>query len=68
VIALLANLIATGSFDRAELAQVVALALTALVGYFAGPGEIEPYEGWDAIPGGAAEEAKAEPISGQGSP
>lgn len=40
-VALLVNFIASGAFDRVELAQVVGLALTAVVGYIAGPGEVE---------------------------
>jgi hypothetical protein len=39
-IALVVNLIASGEFDRVEVAQVVSLGLTALVGYLANPGSV----------------------------
>lgn len=42
------NLIASGEFDRTELAQLIGAAMTAVVGYLAAPGDI----GFDAIPGG----------------
>jgi hypothetical protein len=38
--ALLVNWIATGAFDRVEVAQVVGLGLTAVLGAWAGPGEV----------------------------
>jgi hypothetical protein len=41
VVALLVNWIATGEFDRVELAQVIGVALTAIVGYLASPGTVE---------------------------
>jgi hypothetical protein len=40
IIAFLVNLIASGEFNRTELAQLVGLALTAVVGYLASPGDV----------------------------
>jgi hypothetical protein len=45
IVAFLVNLIASGDFDRTELAQLVGLALTAVVGYFASPGDVTPTRG-----------------------
>lgn len=39
-VAVLATWIASGVFDRVQVAQVVTLVGTALIAYFAGPGEI----------------------------
>lgn len=38
--ALIVSLIASGEFDRTELAQLVGVALTALIGYMASPGDV----------------------------
>ena len=38
------NLIASGEFDRTELAQLVAVGLSAVIGYFASPGDVVPAE------------------------
>lgn len=40
LIGILVNWIASGEFDRTELAQVVGLALTAVVGYLVPPGDV----------------------------
>ena len=42
VIAFIVNLIASAEFDRTEAAQLVGVALTALVGYLADPGDVVP--------------------------
>lgn len=49
LVTFLANWIASGEFDRTELAQIVAAGLTAVIGYLASPGTVEI----DAIPGGS---------------
>ena len=40
VIVFVVNLIASGEFDRTEVAQLTGVALTAVVGYLAGPGVV----------------------------
>jgi phosphotransferase system glucose/maltose/N-acetylglucosamine-specific IIC component len=40
VAAVLATWIASGAFDRVQVAQIVTLLGTAAIAYFAGPGEV----------------------------
>ncbi len=40
IAAVLATWIASGAFDRVQVAQIVTLIGTALIAYLAGPGEI----------------------------
>lgn len=40
-VALLVNLIASGSFDRVEFAQLVGVALTIVLGWITRPGKVE---------------------------
>lgn len=41
LVAVLVNLIASGDFDRTELAQIVGAGLTALFGFWASPGAVD---------------------------
>lgn len=51
LITFVVNLIASGEFDRTEIAQLVGAVLTAVVGYLAGPGDVE----YDAISAGGVD-------------
>jgi hypothetical protein len=51
-VALVVNLIASGEFSRTELAQVVALALTAVIGWWAPPGVVTAERKQKHGPGG----------------
>lgn len=41
LVAFLVNLIASGAFDRTELAQIAGAGLTAFFGFLAGPGAVD---------------------------